>query len=166
MNYFLSNSILFDSLGLFAQVLGTLLPVASKYLPFQKLTHVNLHRSEKKGFVSKMMHYSDQHLFFEFKIAHKKVETLYLLRSECCRTYFQSPATKRESQKIKPNYGILSKVSINRLVLITYYLLDNQLALYSLLLLWGVKFNKPWNNFFTIKILSYVHDIIQPFANV
>ena len=52
----------------------------------------------------------------------------------------------------------------NRLALIMCYLLDIDLALFSLLLLWEVKSNKSWNTFFAIKVLFYVHDIIQPFA--
>ena len=52
----------------------------------------------------------------------------------------------------------------NRLALIMCYLLDDDLALFSLLLLWKVKSNKSWNTFFAIKVLFHVHDIIQPFA--
>ena len=52
----------------------------------------------------------------------------------------------------------------NRLALFMCYLLDIDLALFSLLLLWEVKLNKSWNTFFAIKVLFYVHDIIQSFA--
>ena len=52
----------------------------------------------------------------------------------------------------------------NRLALIMWYLLDIDLALFCLLLLWEVKLNKSWNTFFAIKVLFYVHDIIQSFA--
>ena len=52
----------------------------------------------------------------------------------------------------------------NRLALIMCYLLDINLGLFNLLLLWEVKWNKSWNTFFPIKVLFYVHDIIQPFA--
>ena len=51
----------------------------------------------------------------------------------------------------------------NRLVLITCYLLDIDLAVHSLLLLWEVKFNQSWSTLFVIKTLSYAYEIIQPF---
>ena len=52
----------------------------------------------------------------------------------------------------------------NRLPLIMSYLLDIDLALWSLLLPWGVKFNKSWNTFFAIEILIHIHSIIQTLA--
>ena len=61
---------------------------------------------------------------------------------------------------------LLLKVTFlyNRLALIIWYLLDIDLALFSLLLLWEIKSNKSWNTIFALKVLFYVHYIIQLFA--
>ena len=61
-------------------------------------------------------------------------------------------------------YGTPCKVLHNRLALFVCYLLDIDLALFSLLLLWKVGLNKSWNTFFVIKVLFYVHGDIKPFA--
>ena len=44
------------------------------------------------------------------------------------------------------------------------HLLDIDLALWSLLLPWEVKFNKSWNTIFAIEIWLHIYNIIQPLA--
>ena len=58
----------------------------------------------------------------------------------------------------------LPKGMYDRLTLIICHLLDIDQALCSFLLRSEVKFNKSWKTFFSIKVLFYVHDIMQLFT--
>ena len=66
-----------------------------------------------------------------------------------------------QNQRIQTHICI-TKGIYNRLPLIMSYLLDIDLAQWSLLLPWKVKFNKSWNTFFVTEICLYIHNIIQP----
>ena len=70
------------------------------------------------------MHYSDQHIFIEFKVSRKKAETLHFLRSaganivELTFSHMQlnvmikKGPIKNMAKNIEPNFWVPSKVSM------------------------------------------------------